>query len=209
MSAPSRGTGILFVISAPSGTGKSTLAARLLGRVEGLEFSVSYTTRAPRPGEQSGKDYHFTDRDRFEEMIASRAFLEWANVFGNYYGTGLSATRERLERGVDLLLDIDIQGARQVRQGVVPAVSIMILPPDYATLESRLQARGSEGDSQRNDRLALARGEAEEYANFDYMVVNNELEETADELEAIVRAERRRSDRLTAEAGRILSTFPS
>jgi guanylate kinase len=209
MIAPSRGTGILFVISAPSGTGKSTLAARLLGRVEGVEFSVSYTTRGPRPGEQGGKDYHFTDRGRFEEMIESRAFLEWANVFGNYYGTGLLATRETLERGVDLLLDIDVQGARQVRQGVVPAVSIMILPPDYATLESRLQARGSEGDSQRSGRLALARGEAEDYANFDYMVVNNELEETADDLEAIVRAERRRSDRLAAEAGRILSTFPS
>jgi guanylate kinase len=209
MIAPSRGTGIPFVISAPSGTGKSPLAARLLGRVEGVEFSVSYTTRAPRPGEQGGKDYHFTDRGRFEEMIESRAFLEWANVFGNYYGTGLLATRETLERGVDLLLDIDVQGARQVRQGVVPAVSIMILPPDYATLESRLQARGSEGDSQRSSRLALARGEAEDYANFDYMVVNNELEETADDLEAIVRAERRRSDRLAAEAGRILSTLPS
>jgi guanylate kinase len=203
-----RSAGILFVISAPSGTGKSTVARAVAGRIPGLGFSVSYTTRGAREGERNGTEYHFVSRERFEEMVRDGEFLEWAEVYANLYGTGLRATREALEEGRDLLLDIDVQGARQVRGGPVPAVSVMILPPDFATLEKRLRGRGSEGETQLARRLAEARDEAMEYSNFDYMVVNADLERTVDTVEAIVRAERRRAARCSTEAGSILATFP-
>jgi guanylate kinase len=203
-----KNTGTLFVISAPSGTGKSTVARRLLEQVPGLEFSVSYTTRAPRDGERRGGDYHFVDRERFEEMRREGAFLEWASVFGNLYGTGLEATRSALAEGRDLLLDIDVQGARQVRDGPVPAVSIMILPPDYRTLRERLDGRGSERDEERAKRLAEARDEVADFGRFDYVVINENLAGTLDDLRAIVRAERLRAARQAGPAGRILATFP-
>jgi guanylate kinase len=209
MSATQPGRGTLFVISAPSGTGKSTVARRLVEATRGLEFSVSYTTRGPRPGEQEGKDYHFIGDAGFGAMVDEKAFLEWADVFGYRYGTGLEATRRILSEGRDLLLDIDIQGARQVRRGPVPAISIMLLPPDYATLEARLRGRGSEAEGQREDRLARARQEAGEYAEFDFLIINDQLDGALAELEAIVRAERCRTDRRRAEAERVLATFPS
>jgi guanylate kinase len=199
--------GILFVLSAPSGTGKSTIARAVVAGMEELEFSVSYTTRPPRPEETDGKDYHFIGREQFEEMAESGAFLEWAEVFGNLYGTGLEATRLALADGLDLLLDIDIQGARKVRGGPLESVSVMILPPDYATLESRLAGRGSENEPERRLRLTQALAEAGEYKDFDYMVVNDELSGTILAVEAIVRAERRRTTRCAAEADAILDTF--
>jgi guanylate kinase len=202
-------TGILFVIAAPSGAGKSTVARRVLESVPGLEFSVSYTTRAPRPEEQDGRHYHFVDRERFERLRREGAFLESATVHGNLYGTELEATRRVLAQGRDLLLDIDLQGARQVRAGPIDAVSIMILPPDFATLSSRLSERGSEDEGERVRRLARSRGEVEGFAEFSYLVVNQDLDAAVEQVRAILIAERRRTARCAEEARRILATFPT
>jgi guanylate kinase len=191
----------------PSGTGKSTVARGVLDRVEDLEFSISYTTRPPRDGEEHGKHYHFVDRERFERMRVDGAFLESAEVFGNFYGTGLEETQTKLGLGQDLLLDIDVQGARQVKGAPIDAVSIMILPPDYATLAARLHDRASESEEQRVRRLAEAREELEEFDTFDYLVVNQELETSVSDVCAIVCAERRRTLRSAGEARRILATF--
>jgi guanylate kinase len=202
-------TGTLFVISAPSGTGKSTLARRLLESVSGLEFSVSYTTRPRRAGEESGREYHFVDDARFDAMAAEGELLEWAQVFGRKYGTGRRATDEALAAGRDLLLDIDVQGAAQVRRSGLPAVSVFVLPPDFATLEDRLRRRGSEHATDLALRLREARREAMEYDHFDYVVLNADLEEASGELASIVRAERARTDRRRDRVIDVLATFPA
>ncbi|HEX4823326.1 MAG TPA: guanylate kinase [Candidatus Polarisedimenticolaceae bacterium] len=202
-------SGTLFVISAPSGTGKSTLARRLLESVPGLAFSISYTTRPRRAGEESGRDYHFVDEPRFEAMVAAGELLEWAPVFGRKYGTGRRATEEALGKGLDLLLDIDVQGAAQVRDSGLPAVSIFVLPPDFTTLEDRLRHRGSEDPKELALRLHEARREAMEYDHFDYVVLNADLEEATGELVSIVRAERARCARRRERVKSVLATFPS
>lgn len=207
MSPSPRGT--LFVISAPSGTGKSTLARTLLESVPGLAFSVSYTTRPRRAGEESGREYHFVDDDRFDAMVAAGEFLEWARVFERRYGTGRRATEGALAAGADLLLDIDVQGAAQVRAAGLDAVSIFILPPDYATLQDRLRRRGSESPEAAALRLHEARREAMEYDRFDYVVLNADLEDAATDLAAIVRAERARTRRRDERVREILATFPA
>lgn len=201
--------GTLFVISAPSGTGKSTLARRLLESVPGLVFSVSYTTRPRRAGEEDGREYHFVDDARFDAMIDAGGFLEWAHVFEHRYGTGRAATERALASGVDLLLDIDVQGARQVRTSGLDVVSVFILPPDFAALRDRLARRGSEGGLALAIRLREARGEAMEYDRFEYVVVNADLEGATAELAAIIRAEGTRTARRRERVQTILSTFPA
>jgi len=204
-----RERGTLFVVSAPSGTGKTTLSRRLLESVTGLAFSVSYTTRARRAGEESGREYHFVDDAGFDALIGSGGFLEWAHVFGSRYGTGRQATEAALSAGTDLLLDIDVQGAAQIRATGLDAVFVFILPPDFEALASRLRLRASEDDGALRRRLGKARQEAMEYDRFDYTVVNAEVEEASQELIAIVRAERARTVRRRRTAAGIVSTFPA
>ncbi len=201
--------GVLFVISAPSGTGKSSVTKRLLESIEGIDFSVSYTTRPCRAGERDGREYHFVDDAGFDAMVARDGFLEWAHVFGHRYGTGREATEAALDAGRDLLLDIDVQGARRVRDSGVAAVSVFLLPPDYATLQHRLRSRASDDEEQIRRRLALARQEAGEYRHYDYLVINDRLEQAVEDVRSIVTAERRRVARLQAEAERTLATFPA
>ena len=182
--------GILFIISAPSGSGKSTLVSEVRRLVSGLDFSVSYTTRKPRGSEEDGREYHFTTREHFEQMIAAGEFLEWAEVFGNYYGTAISALDQAREHGTDLLLDIDVQGALQVMEKMPAAVSIFILPPSPEVLERRLrnrsQAEGVANESIIETRLAEARTELRMIDDYRYALVNDALDEAASEMRAIV-----------------------
>lgn len=186
--------GILFIISAPSGSGKSTIVNQLRSLVTGLDFSVSWTTRGPRGSEQESREYHFTTREHFEEMIRRGAFLECADVFGNYYGTPRSALDEAFAHGRDLLLDIDVQGAAQVRARRPDAVSIFLMPPSPDILAMRLRNRSRaegavlEEDIQR--RLAKARQEIENYREYSYILVNDILDRAVEEMVAIVAAER-------------------
>jgi guanylate kinase len=194
--------GILFIISAPSGSGKSTLVAQLRSLVEGLEFSISYTTRAPRGSETDGREYHFTDRATFQGMIAGGEFLEWAEVFGkDYYGTALSALENAHAAGRDLLLDIDVQGAMQVMQRLPEAVSIFILPPSPEVLEMRLRNR-SEAEHMTEEvviqrRLQQARDEVKQAWNYKYALVNDVLDQAVAEMRAIVLYERGMRDGVT------------
>jgi len=192
---------IVFIISAPSGSGKSTLVNELLKLVPDLEFSISYTTRAPRGSEQNGKQYHFIPRDEFEKMIQADEFLEYANVFGNYYGTARRFLKEAELKGQDLLLDIDVQGAAQIKAKVPDAPSIFVLPPDRTTLEWRLRKRSEDVEGVIQRRLVTATREIENYNKYDYILINDDLKESIESLQAIVVAERlRQSERpLTAE----------
>jgi len=205
-------SGLLYIISAPSGSGKTTLVNELRQYVPNLEFSVSYTTRAPRGSEQDGREYHFITRGEFENMIERGEFLEYAQVFGNYYGTARSVLQQAKRQGNDLLLDIDVQGERQVREKVPQAATIFVLPPSRAELESRLRKRSrSEGVNSEETirrRLNTARREIENYKNYDYIVINDRLEESVDRLQAIVLGERvRRSGKPPcAEEKRYLET---
>ncbi|HVG26777.1 MAG TPA: guanylate kinase [Acidobacteriaceae bacterium] len=187
--------GILFIISAPSGSGKSTLVSEVRRLVEGLEFSISYTTREPRGSEQDGVEYHFISKDRFREMVAADEFLEHAVVFGdNYYGTAMSALEQAREHAHDLLLDIDVQGALQVMEKVPDAVSIFILPPSPEVLELRLrhrsQAEGAMNEPELEKRLRQARSELETIESYKYALVNDVLEQAVSEMRAIVLCER-------------------
>ena len=186
-------SGILYIISAPSGSGKSTLVNELRTIVRDLDFSISYTTRPPRGSEQNGREYFFISRPEFEEMIRRGEFLEYADVFGNYYGTARRFLKEAQERAKDLLLDIDVQGARQVCNRVPDAVSIFVMPPDKPTLESRLWKR-SQAENVKPEviqrRLETATKEIENYSNYGYILLNDRLEQAVDELRAIVLSER-------------------
>jgi guanylate kinase len=182
--------GILFIISAPSGSGKSTLVSEVRRLVPGLDFSISYTTRKLRGSEEDGREYHFTSREEFERMIAADEFLEWAEVFGNYYGTALSALDLAAQHGTDLLLDIDVQGALQVMHKLPDAVSIFILPPSPEVLERRLrnrsQAEGVANESVIETRLSEARTELQKIEDYKYALVNDVLDQAASEMRAIV-----------------------
>ena len=181
---------IVFIVSAPSGSGKSTLVNELFKMVQGLAFSISYTTRPPRGSEKNGKEYFFVSEPEFKAMIAADEFLEYANVFGNYYGTAWRFLREAERRNRDLLLDIDVQGAEQIKKKLPDAVSIFILPPDREKLEWRLRSRGEDPEAVIRRRLDTARREIEKYSKYRYILVNNVLEQSADELKAVVLSER-------------------
>jgi guanylate kinase len=196
--------GILFIISAPSGSGKSTLVAQVRSLVEGLDFSISYTTRAPRGSETDGREYYFTERETFRRMVEDDEFLEWAEVFGNYYGTALSALEHARTAGKDLLLDIDVQGAMQVMKRLPEAVPIFILPPSPEVLEMRLRNR-SEAEHMDDAvvierRLQQAREEVKRVWEYKYALVNDVLDQATAEMRAIVLYERGVRDGVTAVA---------
>ena len=182
----------VYIISAPSGSGKSTLVNEIRQLVEGLYFSISYTTRPPRGSERNGREYFFVTRSEFEAMIRQGEFLEYAEVFGNYYGTARRFQREAEQTGQDLLLDIDVQGAWQIKQKLPQAVSIFILPPDRNTLERRLRTRRLDAEEVIQRRLVTATREIENYAKYDYILVNDRLEESVEALKSILLAERLR-----------------
>jgi guanylate kinase len=199
--------GSLIVVSAPSGAGKSSLAERVLKRVENLQFSISYTTREPRGAEQNGVDYYFVSEKDFESMLERREFLECAEVHGYLYGTHEKPVEEMLARGYDVMLDIDVQGAAQVRRRVPDAVSIFILPPSREILEARLKARNLNSTADVERRLRNAGIEVQLYERFDYVIVNDDLDRALAELEAIITAERRRPDRQRNRIESIIATF--
>jgi guanylate kinase len=186
--------GILFIISAPSGSGKSTLVSELRKQVGGVEFAISWTTRPPRGSEEHGREYNFTTREEFERMISAGVFLEYAEVFGNLYGTARQSLEEARAAGHDLLLDIDVQGAAQVRANMAEAVSIFVLPPNPKVLRTRLRnrsrAEGIVNEEELYRRLREASKEIENYRNYSYILVNDILDRTVAQLEAIVLAER-------------------
>ncbi|MFZ0285299.1 MAG: guanylate kinase [Terriglobales bacterium] len=181
---------MVYIISAPSGSGKSTLVDKVRQIVPGLEFSISYTTRQPRGNEQNGREYFFIAREQFEKMIRKNEFLEYASVFGNYYGTAKCFLEKAKQDGHDLLLDIDVQGAAQIKDKLPGAVSIFILPPDRKTLESRLRNRSLDTEKVIQNRLATASREIENYMKYDYILVNDRLEESVESLKAILLGER-------------------
>ncbi|MEP6918610.1 MAG: guanylate kinase [Acidobacteriota bacterium] len=197
----------MFVVSAPSGAGKTTLVERLVQCVPDLAMSRSYTSRAARAGEADGIDYNFITRAGFEAMIAAGGFLECANVFGNLYGTGAADAERDLAAGRDLVLVIDVQGARLVRQRCDGTVGIFVLPPSFEVLERRLRGRSADSEEAMQRRLQTARDEVAAFSEYDYVVVNDELEACVDRLSAIVLAERSRLRSARAAAERIVRTF--
>ncbi|HXK05010.1 MAG TPA: guanylate kinase [Verrucomicrobiae bacterium] len=197
----------VFIISAPSGSGKSTLVKHLLADVPNLMFSVSHTTRAPRGAEVDGQNYHFVTREHFEAMLAGDEFLEWAQVFGNYYGTHRSILEQTCAHGKDLVLDIDVQGARQLKKKIPEAVTVFILAPSRQELEYRLRTRSEDPDEVITRRLKDAAEEIRNYKDYDYVLINRDLAEAEATLSAIVRAERVRRTRIEDQIRPILDTF--
>ncbi|ASP16422.1 guanylate kinase [Neisseria sp. 23W00296] len=187
--------GNIFIISAASGTGKTTLVSRLLSAHADVRVSISHTTRAPREGERHGEHYYFVGTAEFEEMADAGGFLEHANVFGNYYGTSLAGLKALQNEGFDVILEIDVQGAEQVRRALPEAVGIFILPPSFAELAERLRGRGTDAPEVVEKRLRQARGEIEQSLLFDYIVVNRDLAEAEAQLGAIIRAHRQTLER--------------
>jgi len=188
---------LVYIISAPSGSGKSTLTNEILKLVPRLDFSISYTTRARRGSEQNGKHYHFITMDQFNGMIAAGEFLEYATVHGNCYGTAREFLRQAGVSGHDLLLDIDVQGAAQIKRNLSDAISIFVLPPDRETLEWRLRNRHEDSEDVIQRRLLTATREIEEYDKYDYVLINDQLEKSIQRLEAIVLSERLRREQRT------------
>jgi len=207
MSSRQTHRGRLFVVSAPSGSGKTTVVERLVQTTPGVRMSRSYTSRPARLGEQDGVDYQFVSRERFEAMIAGDQFLEWAEVFGNLYGTSTVDTERALGEGGDLVLVIDVQGARQVRRHGLPVVSVFVLPPSFDVLQQRLRGRSKDSDEQIRRRLDVARDEVSAVTEYDYVVVNDEVDACVDRVRAIVLAERSRREPMAADVAAIVRTF--
>jgi guanylate kinase len=197
----------VFIISAPSGSGKSTLTHRLVNEIPNIRFSISYTTRPPRGQEQHGKDYFFVTPEDFESRIANGEFLEYAKVFDNYYGTHIGELESAAAEGVDLILDIDVQGARQLKEKSPAAVSIFILPPSRQVLEERLRARSQDSEPVIERRLRDAAEEIRNYSQYDYVLVNREVEASVETLKSIVKATRSRRERMEKQIQPILETF--
>ena len=199
--------GLLFIISAASGTGKTTLAERLVQILPNLRMSRSYTSRPARAGERAGIDYNFVTREAFEGMIARREFLEWADVFGNLYGTCRPDTEALLASGQDVVLVIDVQGARQVKATGIDHTAIFVLPPSFQILERRLRGRSADSEEAMQRRLAAARAEVGAYVDYDYVVINDQLEPTVVRLQEIIAAERSRTHRMRVTSEEILASF--
>ncbi len=199
--------GNVFVVSAPSGAGKSTLVHRLMASVPDLVFSISFTTRQPRPGEVDGRDYFFVDDAAFDAMVRSEGFLEWVQVYAHRYGTGRAWLEQQLATGRDVLLDIETTGALNLRRAIPDAQMIFILPPSAGTLAQRLRGRGKDSDEQVAIRLEHARHEMEQFEAYDYLVVNDDLETASHRLGAIIQAVRARQERMAAQARSILAGF--
>ncbi|HTW64399.1 MAG TPA: guanylate kinase [Bryobacteraceae bacterium] len=197
----------VFIISAPSGSGKSTLVHRLLASDPNLLFSISYTTRAARPAETDGIDYNFISRKDFEARLARGEFLEYAEVFGNYYGTHRETFEAAVRHGKDLVLDIDVQGARQLKVAIPEAISVFVLPPSREILEQRLRSRSQDSEEVIQRRLRGAAEEVRNYSQYDYVLINREIEEASARLASIVEAERLRKARMGAEVRPILESF--
>jgi guanylate kinase len=196
-------------VSAPSGTGKTTLVERLVQVIPNLRMSRSYTSRAARAGERDGVDYNFITREEFLRRIDASDFLEWADVFGNLYGTSMTDVQRLLDEGQDVVLVIDVQGARQVKARGVDHTAIFVMPPSFEALEQRLRGRSKDTEEQMQRRLDTARSEASSYVDYDYVVVNDSLEPTVVRLQEIIAAERSRSHRMKPVAERIIKTFRS
>lgn len=188
--------GLLFVVSAPSGAGKTTLCKELVSVVPGLRQSISYTTRKPRPGEVQGRDYFFVDETTFQDMAQRNEFAEWAPVYGHFYGTPRNAVIEMMEKGIDVLLEIDVQGALQMKKKFGDGIYIYILPPSIEVLRTRLLQRGADGPEEIQRRLQKAREEVWSYREYYYIVRNEDMKQALKELEAIVLAERIKTKRL-------------
>ncbi len=185
-----KGGGLIFVISAPSGTGKTTLVREVIQQLPGLQFSVSFTTRLPRPNEKEGKDYHFVSHSVFQKMVEKKEFLEWAQVLGNRYGTPRPDLKKMESEGVDLLLDIDTQGAKNVRKEISQSVLIYLLPPSLKVLRERLINRGGDSLEMVKFRLSNAKRDMEEAYGYHYVIINDRMEDTIERLKSIIIAER-------------------
>ncbi|HEY7510509.1 MAG TPA: guanylate kinase [Vicinamibacteria bacterium] len=196
----------VFVVSGPSGAGKSTVLARVLAEMSHLRFSVSHTTRPPRDPEQEGVDYHFVDDEEFDDMLARGLFLEWAEVHGHRYGTSRTEYDRAEHDGMDLLLDLDVQGAEHVREKFPDAVTVFILPPSRRVLERRLRGRGQE-ESSLQRRLEAAAEEMSKYTEYEYAIINDDLARSVESLKAIIRAARARTSRIDVAARAVLGTF--
>jgi guanylate kinase len=199
--------GLLFIVSAPSGAGKTTLVERLVEQVPHLRMSRSYTSRAARSGETDGVDYNFVTRDRFEAIAAAGDFLEWAEVFGNLYGTCAGDTERMLAGGDDVVLVIDVQGARKVRARGLQTKAVFVMPPSFEILEQRLRGRSKDSEDAIQRRLQVARDEVAAFTEYEFVVVNDELSAAVDRLRGIVVSERARLQRMQAEAETIVRTF--
>lgn len=198
---------MIFVVSGPSGSGKSTLVSHVLGELPDTAFSVSHTTRPPRDGEQEGKDYYFVDQAVFDRMVAENRLVEWAMVHGHCYGTSKYELEVKTARGADVILDIDVQGARQIKANYKKGVFIFVLPPSFTRLKERLINRGSDPPETVRRRLAAARKEVRAYSQFDYIVINDQIEAAQRDLAAILRSERCRLKRSQKNIIPILRSF--